>query len=295
MPQKFTMITEAYLCFYITNVCNLTCDTCITYNDLRFKEHFKFEDYKDKCQRWGEILLPPKICILGGEPYANPDLLNWVVGLRSCWPNLIDFCVSTNGTYLHQLETSRAIIDQKLWIDVSLHDPSHYNLAKSRIEETLSIYNYTNDITIGTNMTDATYEEENYYIDGRLAVKLSKVYEFGTNSTKMIHNSVIYMHTSDPIVAHENCKARLCHYVVKGDLYKCFLTGIHQELTNQFTVDLESKKLLDESNLCNPFDPIEKIEKFIGKLEDHVPQCRLCPEKRLNKPLWPLKPVKEKI
>jgi hypothetical protein len=295
MNQKFTMITEAYLCFYITNVCNLTCETCITYNDLRFKGHFKFEDYASNCRQWGEILQPPKICILGGEPYANPDLLNWVLGLRQCWPDLVDFCVCTNGTYLHKIELSRAIIDQRLWLDISLHDPAHYDRAKKQVEEILSVYAYTKNITIGTNMTDATYQEENYYVDGRLAVKLSQVYEFGTHSTKTIHNGIIHMHNSDPVTAHENCKARLCHYIVRGNLYKCFLTGVHYDLVHQFNIDQESKKLLDESNSCSPFDSVNKIEKFINTLEEHVPQCRLCPENRINKKLWPLKPVKEKI
>jgi hypothetical protein len=295
MNQKFTMITEAYLCFYITNVCNLTCENCITYNDLRFKGHFKFEDYQEKCRQWGEILLPPKICILGGEPYANPDLLNWVIGLRQCWPDLVDFCVCTNGTYLHEVELSRAIIDQRLWLDISLHDPAHYDRAKVQVEEILSAYNYTKDVTVGTNMTNATYQEENYYVDGRLAVKLSQVYEFGTHSTKTIHNGVIHMHESDPEIAHQNCKARLCHYVVRGDLFKCFLTSIHEDLTHQFNIDEASKKLLNESESCSPFDSQQKIEKFIGTLEEHVPQCRLCPENRINKKLWPLKPVKEKI
>lgn len=295
MDSKFTMITEAYLCFYITNVCNLTCETCITYNDLRFKGHFKFSDYQDKCQRWGEILQPPKICILGGEPYANPDLLNWVIGLRQCWPDLEDFCVCTNGTYLHEVELSRAIIDQRLWLDISLHDPAHYDRAKSQVEEILSVYDYSKDITIGTNMTNATYQEENYYVDGRLAVKLSQVYEFGTHSTKMIHNGIIHMHKSDPKIAHENCKARLCHYIVRGDLYKCFLTGVHRDLVHQFNIDQESKDLLNETKSCNPFDPEEKISSFIGALEEPVPQCKLCPEYRINKKLYPLKPVKEKI
>jgi hypothetical protein len=190
---------------------------------------------------------------------------------------------------------SRAIIDQRLWLDISLHDPAHYDRAKTQVEEILSVYNYTKDITVGTNMTNATYQEENYYVDNRLAVKLSQVYEFGTHSTKIIHNGVIHMHESDPKIAHQNCKARLCHYVVRGDLFKCFLTSIHDDLTHQFNIDEVSKELLNESDSCSPFDSINKIEKFIDTLEEHVPQCRLCPEKRINKKLWPLKPVKEKI
>lgn len=295
MSQKFTMSTEAYLCFYITNVCNLTCDTCITYNDLRFKGHFKFADYSASYRRWGEILQPPKICILGGEPYANPDLLNWVIGLRQCWPELVDFCVCTNGTYLHMVDLSRAIINQRLWLDISLHDPAHYHRAKTQVKEILSAFNYTENITVGTNMTDATYQEENYYVDGRLAVKLSQVYEFATNSTKTIHNGMIHMHASDSVISHKNCKARLCHYIVRGNLFKCFLTGVHFDLIHQFNIDEASKKLLNASESCSPFDSQQKIEKFIGALADLVPQCRLCPENRINKKLWPLKPVKAKI
>ena len=295
MDQKFKMDEETYLCFYITNVCNLTCEGCITYNDFKFKGHMTYTESHQKIQDWAKLIDPPKICILGGEPYANPDLINWVTGIRQAWPNLDDICVCTNGTYLNKVELSRNIINQRLWIDVSLHDPDHYNLAKTRVEEIMSVYDYNIKVTTGTNMTNATYTEENYYIGDRLAVKFSQVYEFGSNSTKAIINNTIHMHTSDPETAHSNCKANLCHYMVRGDLYKCFLTGTSKELLSRFNIDNNSRDALLSTKSCSPYDPIDKIQQFLENLKNHIPQCTLCPENRINKKLWPLKPIKSSL
>jgi hypothetical protein len=189
--------------FYITNVCNLTCETCITYNDRKFKGYSKWEDYRQMYEDWAKILDVNMMVIIGGEPYSHPELLTWAQGIRRLWPDVESFAVCTNGTYFHLDENkkiSRDLVDLGLWIDVSVHDPSHYSDVKFHLEDILSAYDYTTvpikTTTLGRSFLDDGIE---YQLDGRKIAELNQRWTLHTSSTKMEKDGMIYMHTSDPI------------------------------------------------------------------------------------------------
>lgn len=85
--------------FYITNVCNLNCDNCNRFNNFAFEGHYRWSDHEPSYQQWAKIIDFRSISILGGEPFANPDLKNWILGIRRLWPDS-DLQIITNGTYL---------------------------------------------------------------------------------------------------------------------------------------------------------------------------------------------------
>ena len=51
MNKKFQL---NYVEFYITNVCNLTCQGCNRFNSFKFKGWQKWEDYADTYKQWSE-------------------------------------------------------------------------------------------------------------------------------------------------------------------------------------------------------------------------------------------------
>ena len=51
MNKKFQL---DYVEFYITNVCNLTCQGCNRFNSFKFKGWQKWEDYADTYKQWSE-------------------------------------------------------------------------------------------------------------------------------------------------------------------------------------------------------------------------------------------------
>jgi hypothetical protein len=278
--------------FYITNVCNLTCETCITYNDRKFKGYSKWEDYRQMYEDWAKILDVNMMVIIGGEPYSHPELLTWAQGIRRLWPDVESFAVCTNGTYFHLDENkkiSRDLVDLGLWIDVSVHDPSHFSDVKFHLEDILSAYDYTTvpikTTTLGRSFLDDGIE---YQLDGRKIAELNQRWTLHTSSTKMEKDGMIYMHTSDPQTAHDNCSAYRCHYFNKGKLYKCHVVAVGEDLTKQFNIDAASKEMLLDYRACTPYDDPEFIEQFTGTLLNVIPQCTLCPEKRLPKDVFPL-------
>lgn len=113
-----------YVEFYITHVCNYSCQGCNRFNNYYFSGSQLWKDHEKIYQQWSERVDIPAITILGGEPTLNPDLMNWVHGLKKLWPNSI-LNLTTNGSRLHlmkELYDEMARDPTHSLITVSLHD-----------------------------------------------------------------------------------------------------------------------------------------------------------------------------
>lgn len=126
-----------YAEFYITNVCNLSCNNCNRFNNFNFKGSQKWEDLKDTYSKWADILSINRISILGGEPFTNLDLPNWVKGLRKLWPNTTIF-VTSNG---NRLKNSHSVIEvmraNKVNLRVSIHSKDLNDSVKVELDKIL--------------------------------------------------------------------------------------------------------------------------------------------------------------
>lgn len=279
--------------FYITNVCNLSCSNCMTYNDRKFKGHFNWSDHAEYYARWGDLVDISRITILGGEPYAHPDLITWATNIKKLWSDCPDVNVCTNGTYLkNNISLSRNLIQQGIWLDVSVHDPSMYDNIKNTLEEILSVFAFSSRLSDNHDMGFNKFQYEEYYEGNRLLAKISNQWTFSTNATTKTANGITHMHDSQPTVAHKNCAAKYCHYFVKGKLYKCYLTAIATELVQQFKIEDSARNLLLEYRACSVEDSPEHIREFTTNLTQAISQCSLCPEIRASQPIWPLMPKK---
>jgi organic radical activating enzyme len=279
MTKKFTIEQGV---FYVTNVCNLTCNSCETFNNRKFKGHFVWQDYKNDYIEWSKKVDIDFITIIGGEPFSNPDLINWVLNLRSLWPKCNNFNICTNGTYIKDnTKLVEEILDQKIWLDISVHDPLFYDNIKLDVEKVLSKFEYT------VEQKNTTI---NYYIDNRLAVRLYTAYNFRQSSQKYIKNGITYLHQSNGDKAHELCIGELghCHFFVKGLLYKCYLTAIGKEFISQFDLEERAKELLESYKACSPWSTLTDIESFLGKIRNPISQCTLCPDRITTFPIWPI-------
>lgn len=67
-----------YAEFYITNVCNLTCNGCNRFNSFRIKGWQAWSQYKSIYEKWSQQLNIGIISIMGGEPLLNPEFYQWV-------------------------------------------------------------------------------------------------------------------------------------------------------------------------------------------------------------------------
>jgi len=280
--KKYQIVDGA---FYITNVCNLTCDNCESYNNLKFKGHFYWEDHKEKYLRWKEILNIRWLNIHGGEPLTNPDLLTWAINLKSLWTNAERYYISTNGTTLkHNIDLSKELIKLGWSIYITIHDPSHKEMVEESIISILDDGRYYVD----------NYKESKIYKDketGKILINFESAFYFIRNSTKFIKDGVIHMHRNDVEKAHALCisaASHQCHFFVRGNLYKCFLTAISEDLMNQFKIEPFAQEMLSSYRYADPFDDFEILDNFFINLQNAIGQCTLCPTNEIKIQIFPL-------
>jgi len=283
--------------FYITNACNLTCERCLSFNNRKFKGHFLWNDYKEDYTAWGRKLFINGITIIGGEPFANPDLINWVNGIKEIWPTCPDISVCTNGTYLKtHYNLAKEILKAGYWLDISCHDPKYYEEFDEIVKQLIKDCFGKTIHSVSNNNRNLWVDEtiSTYNVDNKKIAAITKSYIFSNVAERVVKNNITYMYNNSDIVrAHNNCGPKFCHYFVKGKLYKCYLTAVAEDLMSQFSIDEKAAEVLKKYKACSPYESLETIDKFVENLAHPIEQCSLCPEKTNNKPIWPLALKKE--
>ena len=110
-----------YVEFHITNVCDISCNNCNKFNNFNLKGSFRWNDVSSIYERWASILTFDEITIVGGEPLTNPDLPNWIAGIRRLWPDA-RLAVATNGVRLSKSpDAIRAMRENSVRLRLSIH------------------------------------------------------------------------------------------------------------------------------------------------------------------------------
>ena len=260
--------------FYINNVCNLACPHCVSYNNLAFKGQFDWKSNEVSAQKWSELIDPYEVAIIGGEPFTNPDLNNWVYGLKKYF-NPPDFRITTNGTFLSRdIDKIKEYIDANVNIEISAHSRKHFEDSIAFIKSQFP--DWTTEIVEDEPEWDHIVKRFIKQSDkGWLQVRTA--YKFWDSSIKEIKDGVIYMHNNDPELAHSKCEMSDCHYIVEGRLYKCVVTATAPMLARQFSLDKASNDLLQLTKSVSPFDNSSTIDEFITNILEPCDQCALCP------------------
>lgn len=274
--------------FYMTNVCNLTCTNCATFNNFRFKGHFNWEETRPYAERWAEIIDIEELSILGGEPFAHPDLDTWVYELRKLWPKCEDFRVTTNGTMISQnADRIREYLKHKVTIEINVHDPALWNDIELAVNDIMKDFEYQINDYVGEldRSNRESYKERHLQWKDNTGwdyITMRESYEFTPTAIERINNGLIYMHRSRAEVAHSNCPFWDCHHFVNGKFYKCNVTAMSDLLHRQFSVNKECQDILNRSVGLSPFQPMEEILEFLNNLDKPIEQCQLCPEQPLT-------------
>lgn len=280
--------------FYVTNACNLTCRDCISFNNLQFRGHLSWSDTEARAHQWSTLLDIDYLCVIGGEPMANPELDTWIRELRRLWPfTRREFSLITNGTYLSQWDPQQISqwLDLGVTIEVSVHDPRQWSTALAWAE---SQQQHWNRVNLVYDQGVLTHE---YLRDQHRSITVGQHWLFGPSAIRGLSPQGLTFWDSDPETAHSQCPGRLCHYFVDGVMYKCPVTAVGSMLAQQLAVRDDQRQLLMSSQGCDPL--IENdLDQWFGNLATSVPQCRLCPETwdiTDRQPIWPLESKKPKV
>ena len=257
--------------FNITNVCNLTCAGCESFNNFAFKNHYQYKDFAHYYEKWSTLVDINIVTIHGGEPFTNPDILNWAKALKDLWPNARRRYVSANGTLIkNHIETCKQLLNLGWYIDISIHDPAFETEIVETIEQVLA----------GQHYQIVQRGDQIKYVRSNSRTPLFVYYtttDFISSARAGVEKGKWKFHRSNAEQAHKVCVDGLppCSYFHKGKLYQCHLTGLAQDIIKQFPIEDHAIDLLNEYQGGDPFEP---LDDFFATLHKPMPQCTLCPQ-----------------
>jgi organic radical activating enzyme len=299
--------------FYITNVCNLTCNNCNRFNNYDFKGWQRWGDYESAYRQWSQLVQLTSATIMGGEPFLNPTLKEWVSGLNNLFN--IEVQILTNGTrflqnkdlYQHLLFKSPKT-QTKNHIGVSLHNvndwpwirDSIYEFLQGKVTElpkghTGNVWNsdwyFIDSNAVKINVYVSNHFGKSAIFNQRIATGQPRV---GFNSNRIQTEYTRFaLYNNDINLAHQNCafaQFKSYHYI-RGKLYKCGPVALMPEFDqqHQFNISELDRILLNSYQALDPDNFAEYHKEFFAKLDNPIPQCKFCPTEFDGKIIHPLR------
>lgn len=270
--------------FYITNVCNLTCNRCNRFNNYNFTGWQRWSDYEAIYESWGQLVDLKAITIMGGEPFLNPTLAEWVNGLNRIFG--IEIQVLTNGTRFRQ---NKNLYQSLLYrspgtrslnhIGISLHNVKDFEeYMKADIldflEGPVKIYEKGHPLNIWNS--DWLFRDKN-----GIVVNVFISNNFGNAAINQNQYNRFVLHNNDVDRAHDNCafaKWKSYHFI-RGKLYKCGPVALMPEFDQQHNFDISDadRQLLNAYQALS-VDNFENYQsEFFTNLDNPIAQCKFCP------------------
>jgi hypothetical protein len=273
-----------YLEFYITNVCNLTCENCNRFNNHSFKGWQAWNTYKDVYSEWAKFIDIEHIVIMGVESLLNPDILKWGKGLKQLWPKA-GVEILSNGFHINRVSGLYELLRSRLcWLGVTIHN---INTQKELFDE---IRNFLIPPITETLVSPGVIK----IIDSNgVKIECGTNSEFTTSAVIKLDQNRYTLHQSDPDTAHKHCTfaSNKCYHMVHGKLYKCGPVALFPEFNQQFNLELEpqDKELLTQYIPLSVQDYEKNHELFFSTLDQPIRQCKFCPDSYNFKPIFPTK------
>lgn len=280
--------------FYITNVCNLTCENCNRFNNHKFSGWQDWADYEPIYREWAKRVKLTAITIMGGEPFLNPTLPDWISGLNRLFG--IEVQVLTNGTRFKHAKNLYPVllnspVEPKNSIGVSVHVPD----AMEELEN--DILNFL------AHPVEKITEQDNYwqglvaYRDkNEITVSLTDGTMFGKSTLRRIHLNMrpsLAVYNSVPELAHQRCSFAQykAYHFIRGKLYKCAPVALLPEFVQQNSVFLtpEQEKLVHSYKPLTIENYDEYAEEFWDNIDNPIPQCSMCPVEYDSQRIFPIR------
>lgn len=251
----------------ILRPCNLNCQGCTTFSDLRWSGYQTWEQGREQITPWLSRLQFQAWGVMGGEPLMNPDLENWIRGIRSLMPDTqIRFV--TNGL----------LLDRNRWIVDLLHDLGNtvlkisYHISDPQLDQEVQ---RIKDRFLWQPVSEFGIDR---WITGRdFRFQISRPQKF-IKTFRGTYQDML-PHASDPGEAFANCVQKRCPMIHEGLLYKCGTAALTPGILKRFhSTNLEAWIPYIGTGLspdCNE----EQLDRFLENFARPHEICRQCPTK----------------
>lgn len=243
--------------YHVTDTCNLHCEQCSHYSNFTTKGTRSVSEVVEELKPWSAKIAPDLVCLLGGEPTINHDLVPILYAVRGMYPKSRMMLVS-NGFFLERHpELPEAVIDLEIDFQISKHHESEaYNQRFEQVTEILNQWKrdhsgFTFNIRQSLRKWIQQYEHR---ADGKA-----------------------YPIRSRPTFAWKACVQKYCHQIYRGKLWKCPAIAYFRNLESKLGLeDIADWNRFREYKPLSPECTIAELKKFVD--ERAISACGLCPQ-----------------
>jgi organic radical activating enzyme len=273
-----------YLEFYITNVCNLTCENCNRFNNHSFKGWQKWQDYQDIYAEWGKYISIDHLVIMGGECLLNPDIIQWATGLKRIWPDA-GIELLSNGYHINRVPGLYQLLSSQMaWLGITVHNTD----TQEQLFDEIRMFLKSPIIETQHSVDVRSFKDSN-----NIKITTGTNSEFTTSAVIPLTNDKFSLHQSDPVQAHGHCPfaQNKCYHMSHGKLYKCGPVALFPEFDEQFDLELSAA----DKELLHSYQPLSMDNYhqyhgiFFQELHNPIPQCKFCPDKYNFQKIYPVK------
>lgn len=249
----------------ITQVCNISCHGCTNYSDLPSAGYVTWQQGQQQLEPWLEILSIPDFGIIGGEPLINPEVVDWIVGVRKLLPNS-QIRFTTNGLLLHRHPDLFRVFQDigNCVFKITVHHSTEF--LENYIQDLVNTHDWTwtseHGITrrVDTNGVRFQINRPDVFL---------KTYR-GDYSNMMPHHSV-------PQEAFDICIQKTCPLLYNSKIYKCSTAGLLKDTLgklNNPNID-QWQPYIDSGISAN--DSWQEIFEFAKNFAQPNKICAQCP------------------
>lgn len=249
----------------LIRTCNLSCQGCTTFSDLKYQGYTTWEQGRAWLEPWIRRIELEGIGIMGGEPLINPEIREWLIGLRELMPNTqIRFI--TNGLLL-----------EKHWDVVDLLQ----QLGNTVLKISQHVYTPELEKTIQRVFDSYDWQPVEEYGIKRWSVTNQNRFQIAQPKKflKTFRNDYADMapHNNDPRAAFDLCVQKRCPMLHNGRLYKCGTVGLTPELLERYNrPNWDQWQPYLVSGLAPDCSDAE-LEQYIQNFGKPHSVCRQCP------------------
>ena len=248
----------------VTQFCNLSCVGCSNYADLKHTGYVPWQAGRQEIESWLPRLDIKEFGIMGGEPLINPELKDWIRGLRELLPDSpIRF--STNGELLDRhldvVETAHEV--GNFVFKITVHQ--HSERVEAVIAKIFSMYKWEPVREHGINR---------YQTTRGLRFQINRPQTF----IKTYRNDYANMRPfdSNPADSFAICIQQTCPLMLGGRMYKCSTLGGLEDTLKRFGVtDPAWQPYVGQ--YITPDSSDTDIQSFLANFGQPNRVCRMCP------------------
>ena len=254
-----------FLEIMLIRTCNLSCQGCTTFSDLTYNGYITWEQGRSWLEPWTKRIDIQAAGLMGGEPLINPQVKQWLVGIRELLP-LAQIRFVTNGLLLERhwdvVELLNDLGNTVLKISHHIDDAR----IESAIDRVFSSYMWqpVNEYGIDRWRTD----RENRF---QIARPERFMRTFKNDYASMAP------HDSNPADAFAVCVQKRCPLLYNGELYKCGTVGLTPELLDRYNWPNRALWEPYVNHGLSPDCANEALESFINNYGKPHAICRQCP------------------